>query len=216
MNTSTDRISFFRRQNGVDSEVFKYSYSSDNVIFNGNVGIGTINPATEFELMHQVGASTQGLTIRNVNGGGGWWSFCMTTSPAPDLTFRFAGNKVGTFNFISGNYQPISDRRVKKNIEPLPSILNDVLALSPKSYHFKTQDDTEIKEIGLVAQDVEDIFPNLVSHDDEDDLYSLNYSGLGVLAVAAIKEQQEIIDSQEARITQLEKMMMDLKRTLEE
>jgi hypothetical protein len=52
------------------------------------------------------------------------------------------------------------------------------------------------------------LFPSLVKHNEETDIYTLDYSGFGVLAVKAIQEQQKKIDY-------LSNEIMELKRAVE-
>jgi len=47
---TTDSISFYRTDNNVHHEVFSYAYNSNDVIFNGNVGIGTTTPAGKLDI----------------------------------------------------------------------------------------------------------------------------------------------------------------------
>jgi hypothetical protein len=82
--------------------------------------------------------------------------------------------------------------------------------------------------IGFIAQEVEPIFPELVTPPTNDGKretpYMMNYAGFGVLAIKAIQEQQEIldlqikvnldqqaiIDAQEERISKLEALVQQL------
>jgi hypothetical protein len=98
----------------------------------------------------------------------------------------------------------VSDRRLKKNIREIPAVLDKVMALSPSVYHFATQSDTEKLCIGMIAQDVNEIFPELVNYDPVDDLFTLSYSEFGVIAIKAIQEQQKLIEDQSKQIAQLE------------
>ena len=64
----------------------------------------------------------------------------------------------------------------------------------------------------ITNQDVEKIFPEIVSHNKHDDNtegYTMDYSAFGVIAIKAIQEQQEIIESLEKRISTLEKMLQE-------
>jgi endosialidase-like protein len=54
----------------------------------------------------------------------------------------------------------LSDRRLKQNIEPIPTSLEQILHLVPVSYQKKATPDRT--EFGLIAQDVEKLFPQLV------------------------------------------------------
>jgi hypothetical protein len=56
----------------------------------------------------------------------------------------------------------------------------------------------------MIAQDVNEIFPELVNYDPVDDLFTLSYSEFGVIAIKAIQEQQKLIEDQSKQIAQLE------------
>jgi len=47
---NSDYVTFFRRNNGNDTQVFGYPYNSSDVFFYGNVGIGTTNPSTNLHV----------------------------------------------------------------------------------------------------------------------------------------------------------------------
>ena len=61
-------------------------------------------------------------------------------------------------------------------------------------------------QIGVIAQEVEDIFPELV-FTNEDGYKAVAYDKLSAVLIEAIKEQQKIISDQEDRIARLEAMM---------
>ena len=97
-----------------------------------------------------------------------------------------------------------SDMNLKKDIELLSddtdwsfndsvtldnkSILSRLLALQPVRYHWNSEDSTDDLHAGFIAQDVEQIFPDLVTQDKDTDLLSLNYMGLLPYTVSAIQE----------------------------
>jgi len=86
-----------------------------------------------------------------------------------------------------------SDMRLKTDITLLDGVLDKVLALNPVSYNWK---DVERfgsqREIGLLAQEVQEIFPEAVSGGAE--YLSLNYQSLVPVLVSAVKEQQNQIN----------------------
>jgi len=77
-----------------------------------------------------------------------------------------------------------------------------------RRFHKKTQNDSEVKRIGLVAQDLELVFPELVSeslHEATNITYKMiNYAGLVVPLIKAIQEQQTQIEQLTQRIKALE------------
>ncbi|MFT4595150.1 MAG: hypothetical protein ACI85G_001073, partial [Psychroserpens sp.] len=62
---------------------------------------------------------------------------------------------------------------------------------------------TETKQYGLIAQEIEQIIPELVNTDVEG-WKSIQYTHLMPVLIEALKEQQQIIDSQKQDITNLE------------
>jgi len=70
----------------------------------------------------------------------------------------------GTINNTTGSYGTISsDERVKENVVEATSKLNDILSLKVKNFNFIGDD---FKQIGLIAQEVEEVFPSWVTTDD--------------------------------------------------
>ena len=93
-------------------------------------------------------------------------------------------------NFIaSGNITAFSDERIKENIKPIDSALNKVKSL--KGVYFNKIYDKR-KEIGLIAQEVEKILPEVVV--DTGDLKSVAYGNIVAVLIEAIKELSDIVD----------------------
>jgi hypothetical protein len=86
-----------------------------------------------------------------------------------------------------------SDRRFKTAIRPIVGALDRLTALTPVNYHFRTEDFPERnfsnhRQHGLIAQDVEGIYPDLVST-DADGYKRVKYGNeLMMQSIAAIKE----------------------------
>jgi hypothetical protein len=127
-------------------------------------------------------------------------------------------NDFGIYNYIAGatamtiygnnNYQffgsNVSDRRAKQDIQDLEfNATEKVVALQPKSYYMKN-DPNQIR-YGFIAQDVNEILPDLVCGDLEGEGFvGLDYNGLLPILVGAIKEQQALIQSLTDRLSALE------------
>jgi hypothetical protein len=96
-----------------------------------------------------------------------------------------------------------SDQRLKENIEPLTNSLDKILQLSGVTYNWIGQ---EGKRIGMIAQEVEKVIPELVftNNNTEDKIKGIHQDNLTAVLVEAIKEQQKIIDGLLIRISNLE------------
>lgn len=88
-----------------------------------------------------------------------------------------------------------SDFRLKKNINNLKYGLKEVMALRPVSYILKS-DSLVNTSLGLIAQEVQNIIPDVVTvGDDEEKLLGMRYTELVPVLIKAIQEQQQIIDN---------------------
>ena len=84
-----------------------------------------------------------------------------------------------------------SARRYKGNIVSLQDQLDNLKKLEPVEFEWK---ETKKKDFGLIAEDVEKIYPHLVEHDDNGDLIGVKYSKLTTVLVKALQQQQEQIE----------------------
>lgn len=118
---------------------------------------------------------------------------------------------VGNIEY-TGSISDISDRRLKENIEPLTGSLDKICQLEAKSYTM-VDDEDKTEELGFIAQDVQQIFPNLVKEntDDEkpedergDPYLSVSYMQLIAPMVEAIKELKSENEALKARVAALE------------
>jgi len=96
-----------------------------------------------------------------------------------------------------GSYSDIS---LKENIEPLPSQLDNIMALKPSEFDFK---DGSGHQIGFIAQDMQEVYPDVVSPDENGLLMVTGWSKTEARLVKAIQEQQTLIVSQSELITNL-------------
>src|SRR6266542_3283026 len=186
----------------------------------GRVGIGTTAPATELHLVHgDEWFGKSGLRLQNSGANGVNWTL-HTSNFDGKLYLFFRDDEVGHFHNISGEYFSGSDARRKKDIETAPDVLSKVLQLDVKKYHFLKNKPDDKKHYGMIAQEVEKIFPEVVYHNkmdgSEKDYYAMNYSAFGVLAIKAIQEQQQKITTLEDRIAEQQVIINDLKSSIDQ
>jgi hypothetical protein len=154
-----------------------------------------------------------------------------------DTSGLFIGNVNMTNDLtVSGTIFNPSDRRIKSNVQTIDQALNKILLLRPYSYEKNTNlidknpknvllsnaqkeainKTTEpIIEFGLIAQELENIFPELVKttqtaikNDDSLPLKSVNYIGLIPIVIKGMQEQQ-------SQIVQLIKENAELKEKID-
>ena len=130
------------------------------------------------------------------------------------LRFHYGGSLRGFINANTGAYTTSSDARLKTNISNLYNVLDKISELRPTSYSY-IADETDEMTVGFLAQEAQEVFPELVSYSAADELYGINYAGFSVIAIKAIQEQQAIIDEQQATIDKQAEELNDLRSRLE-
>ncbi len=194
------------------------------VINSGN----SSNPALE------VGTNTSnGIAIRGLHTsafGSGIGVYGGSNSFGVGWAGYFNGD-VGT----TGDYFYVSDSRWKSNITPLKKkndILEKVMKLSAKSYNWRAAEfpgmgfNPDKTSFGFIAQELKEVFPELVTSKSIPDpkkkvglledvesvpgYFMVDYNGLIPVLTEAIQAQQEIINSQEERISKLESLVQEL------
>jgi len=130
-----------------------------------------------------------------------------------DGSERMSLNSSGNL-YVTGSYSN-SDRELKENIITLPSQLENVKQLNPVSFDWKerAEDGSTQSSIGFIAQEVEELYPNLVTKPTEDTdaeegnttkYKTLNYPVMVSILTKAIQELSTKLEAAEARITELE------------
>lgn len=106
-----------------------------------------------------------------------------------------------TGNVTANGFLYSSDRNLKKNITPLEGSLEKIMKLSGYSYNWKS---TGKADMGVIAQEVETIYPDLV-HTNAEGVKSVEYANLIAPLIEAVKTQQKEIDALKAEVASLKK-----------
>ena len=184
----------------------------------GYVGIGTDSPSEPLQVYNPDynGAVVRILNIRDTSNANGIKVTIGSSGGASGTnSTHFHGNTNAVGNwylYANGTTSYSSDERLKKNIETTrDGYLEDLAKLRVVKYNWNCDKDGDNKELGLIAQEVEKVFPNLVKDDtnpiSEDDptMYKqLKQSVLPMMLLKALQEANTKIKALEARITALE------------
>jgi len=113
-----------------------------------------------------------------------------------------------------------SDRRLKKNITPFAPMLNKVTALQPVHYFWRSDEFPDrhfgnAQNYGLIAQDVEQVLPELVATDG-DGYKAVDYSQLPLLTIQAVKELKTENEARKAESDALKQRVAELERLITE
>jgi hypothetical protein len=176
----------------VDLEFWTEAYSAGGyqkrmtITSGGQVGINTIDAGIQLSVKStSTTSSSYPLFLLNSAGTGNMY---------------VRSDSYGYLNANAWNY--ISDLRMKENISDILEGLSIISELKPK--HFDYIDGAK-NRIGFIAQDVQEILPNLVTISDEKTgMLALQTDALIPILVKAIQEQQCMICSQSQKIALLE------------
>jgi hypothetical protein len=119
---------------------------------------------------------------------------------------------------VNGSIINPSDINIKKNINNIPlEEINNISLLKPKMYNFiEKYDDENMKHYGFIAQELEEIYPNLimnvVNEDDgegDNEIKGINYFELIPLLIGKINNMQMEMDEMKKEINQMKKEKND-------
>jgi hypothetical protein len=176
-------------------------------MYRHNVGIGTyvtdINNVTEGRLQVTGFSNGDQLSLRHPSSVNLKWGLYVSSIDS-SLNFYSNGSLRANIDRVTGVYTALSDRNLKKNIRPLEPVLGSIMKLPTYSFNYLDSRDTDKRVLGFMAQDIQPYFPELVyqRYDREltRPLLTLNYSGLGVIAIKGVQELQLIIQKQQEQI----------------
>ena len=125
-----------------------------------------------------------------------------------------SNNKLGTST---------STERFKQDIKPMNRSSEAILGLKPVTFRYKKDIDPEgTQQFGLVAEDVEQIDPDLVVKDKEGNPYTVRYDAVNAMLLneflkehRKVEEQESKIEQQEARIAHQQKQIDALTASLQ-
>ena len=119
----------------------------------------------------------------------------------------------GNWTYLGVSSQ-MSDIKTKKNISLYEDGLSKILNLRP-IYFTSIFDESNQVRLGFIAQEVQEILPELVKDYAHSGYMSLNVQGIIPVLTKAIQEQQAIIESQATEIEQLKTLITDLSNRLQ-
>jgi hypothetical protein len=186
----------------------------------GNLLVGTTDSGFGSRLVNKSGTGFTNTNYRSDSGtaaGTGWNHFYGTSGNNSVQNIFIFGN--GNIQNANNSYGSISDIKLKENIVEASPKLNKIMQVRVVNYNLKGEYEQH-KQIGVIAQELEQIFPSLVEETADKDAKgndlgtttkAVKYSVFVPMLIKAMQEQQEMIDAikatvdaQAARIAALE------------
>ena len=180
-------------------------YSSDWICLQENgknpvfVGKQAVGVSALFNITSDSYGGAAALGIHTKNGGTN--SFVVMQSGDVGIGTQDTNVELDVIGSIeyTGTITDVSDERLKENIEPIENALEKIQTINGVS--FNMIDIPEQKELGVIAQDVQKVFPEAVSFiDNEQEYLGVSYPMLIPALIEAIKEQQKQIEELQSLI----------------
>jgi hypothetical protein len=155
-----------------------YLYATGNDFIIGNASINK-------QLIFFAGGTSASNEIMRLNSRG--------IQPGSDNMYSLGKNGARWSEVWSANgVIQTSDARLKTNIQELSYGLNELMQLKPVSYNWK--DKPASHKIGLIAQEVQQIIPEVISGDESTGALGMNYAELVPVLINSIKELKKEVD----------------------
>lgn len=160
-------------------------------------------------------------TVNCSSSGTNYGIYASASGGSSNLAGHFVGNvsRTGTDNFTS-------DRKLKNDIKPLTNSLDKLMRLKPSTYTFKTEEYKAMNlpsgnQMGLIAQDLEQVLPELVTNMPElknptsngemelihPEFKTVQYISLIPLLIGGLQEQQSQIETLSATVKKQNEMI---------
>ncbi len=207
------------------SNVYINDIPSGKIIIGGGyayVGINTASPNYSLEI-RQTGLT--GLLLAEPNETFNNWEQVVgfyNGGPASSLKLIYNGVFKGFFQPTDGAYHTASDKRLKTNIHSLPSVLNKIMKLRAVEYEMKYNNNDHKKTIGFIAQEVQQVFPELVSVLPDTpikgveikDFHLLNYNAFRIIAIKGVQEEQDLIKTEQEKQAEIFRRLQVIEKKL--
>ncbi|SFD54404.1 tail fiber domain-containing protein [Flavobacterium phragmitis] len=192
--------------------------TGNNNIIIGGVGGATpinVNPsAVNANNELNIGNTLFGININKAIGSGN----IGINNRAPAYTLDVTGDINASGSVRASGLALTSDIRYKKNISTIQNPLSLINSLRGTQYEFKVNEFPDRKfsnekQLGVIAQEVEKVLPELVTT-DKDGYKAVNYIGLVPILIEGVKAQQTEIEDLKSEVETLKKQMQEIKDLL--
>ena len=197
------------RQNTYNLLVDGISQFTDDATHTGNLIMHQSDTSINFtpSIVFQSGTNADSYCDYRIGVAGGSLMFTAlyNTSEAPALTISYTTGTISTswkINAAAGFFET-SDERKKNFAESIDIDFDKLKALKKNYFTWKDSDNTD-RQIGVSAQEIRELYPELVSEDNEG-MLSVAYDKLSVIALKAVDKLYDKNVELENRIAELER-----------
>jgi trimeric autotransporter adhesin len=110
----------------------------------------------------------------------------------------------------------VSSKRFKEDIQPMDKVSEALYAFKPVSFRYrKAIDPNGAQQLGLVAEDVEKVSPNLIIRDTEGKPFTVRYDQVNAMLLNEFLKEHRKVETQESRLNEQETIIARLQKQIE-
>ena len=190
---------------------FGYQALFSNTTRSQNTALGSGSQTSELNSNNQtvIGYNAKGKEDNSVVLGDSEVTAIYMAEDREAKVYAGEGNFSGQLTI--GDILVSSDARLKTNIVSLGATLSKLLLIDGKTYTMKKDGK---QKIGVLAQDIRKVFPELVCEDDHE-MLAVNYQGLVPVLINAMKDQNNKLTERDVKLKELDLKISKLKHLIE-
>jgi uncharacterized coiled-coil protein SlyX len=216
-NTASGGNALFTNTTGVNNTANGDSALFHNTTGHNNIGLGAGGGAN-------LTTGNNNIDIGNVGGAGEANTIRIGRVGTETKTFiagiHGATASGGAAVFVNSSGQlgtAPSSKRFKDEIKPMDKVSEVILALKPVTFYYKKEIDPKgVPQFGLVAEDVENVNPDLVARDGDGKVYTVRYDAVNVMLLNEFLKEHRKVEEQQATIGRLETIAAKQEATITE
>jgi hypothetical protein len=175
-----------------------YHVGDDLFSGNDNIYIGSVAGTSESNTIRIGGPGQTRTVISGIYG---------AAAPGGILVYINSNGQLSTLS---------SSARFKEDIQNMDDSSDALLSLRPVTFCYKSEiDQSGIRQLGLVAEEVEKVSPDLVARDKDGKPYSVRYDQVNAMLLNEFLKEHQTVRQQGATIARLEKQIASLTAGLE-
>jgi hypothetical protein len=196
-NTANGAFALFNNNAGSlntavgDRTLFNNTSGSNNIALGDSAGSGVTTAN------HAICIGSAGANVNNSCFVGNVYGKSVGAGGVPVLID--SSGKMGT---------TASSRRFKKEIKPMDTASEAVLALKPVMFHYKS-DNTGTPQFGLIAEEVAEVNPELVVRDEKGEIYTVRYDAVNAMLLNEFLKEHRKVQKLEATLRAVNERLED-------
>jgi hypothetical protein len=217
VSSSGTNIDYYLSTKGTGNIIWRQNGTTERarIDSSGNLLVGTTTATATGLTVSKATSSNNGVGyFYNTNNASGDYcvNFALGSNTNNTSSFFLNCTEPGTANkfaiYGNGTYATLSDATLKKNIESTrDGYLQDLMKIRIVKYNWTSQQDGDQKELGLIAQELQQVFPRMVQETTEEvsgkTHLQVKSSVFPYMLIKAIQELNTLVTAQAAQITAL-------------